>query len=160
MKILVANLGSTSFKYRLFDMAAGEKVLARGGVERIGSAESKAFVEAFQAKYNRLPENHAWISYVTLKIMAQAMAEAGSAETPALIEYLESGAEFDILKDRPAYFRPWDHQLIQEAYPFTVKPEGEAADEYDMIVLGDAVPAASEPLEGIYPTAEQNACTF
>src|SRR6266568_1498591 len=35
MKILVANLGSTSFKYRLFDMA-DERVLARGGVERIG----------------------------------------------------------------------------------------------------------------------------
>ena len=34
MKILVANLGSTSFKYRLFDMAT-EKVLARGGKYRI-----------------------------------------------------------------------------------------------------------------------------
>ncbi len=45
MKILVANLGSTSFKYRLFDMD-GERLLARGGVERIGAAESKAFVEA------------------------------------------------------------------------------------------------------------------
>src|SRR4051812_24158946 len=45
MKILVANLGSTSFKYRLFDMP-GECVLARGGVERIGSAESRCFVEA------------------------------------------------------------------------------------------------------------------
>jgi acetate kinase len=45
VKILVANLGSTSFKYRLFDMA-DERLLARGGVERIGSAESKAFVEA------------------------------------------------------------------------------------------------------------------
>ena len=39
MKILVANLGSTSFKYRLFDMN-GERQLARGGVERIGSPES------------------------------------------------------------------------------------------------------------------------
>jgi acetate kinase len=45
MKILVANLGSTSFKYRLFDMA-DERVLARGGVERIGSPESRCFVEA------------------------------------------------------------------------------------------------------------------
>jgi acetate kinase len=45
MKILVANLGSTSFKYRLFDMD-GERLLARGGVERIGSAESRCFVEA------------------------------------------------------------------------------------------------------------------
>lgn len=44
MKILVANLGSTSFKYRLFDMT-DERQLARGGTERIGSPESKCFVE-------------------------------------------------------------------------------------------------------------------
>src|SRR5947207_14152650 len=44
MKILVANLGSTSFKYRLFDMS-DERQLARGGTERIGSPESKCFVE-------------------------------------------------------------------------------------------------------------------
>ena len=44
MKILVANLGSTSFKYRLFDMN-DERQLARGGTERIGGAESKCFVE-------------------------------------------------------------------------------------------------------------------
>ena len=45
MKILVANLGSTSFKYRLFDMS-DERVLARGGIERIGSPQSRCFVEA------------------------------------------------------------------------------------------------------------------
>jgi acetate kinase len=39
MKILVANLGSTSFKYRLFDMA-DELLLARGGIERIGADQS------------------------------------------------------------------------------------------------------------------------
>jgi acetate kinase len=44
MKILVANLGSTSFKYRLFDMT-DERVLARGGVERIGSEQARCFVE-------------------------------------------------------------------------------------------------------------------
>ena len=48
MKILVANLGSTSFKYRLFDLpasrgAVGGRELARGGVERIGAAESRVF---------------------------------------------------------------------------------------------------------------------
>ena len=35
MKILVANLGSTSFKYKLFDMPGGA-VLAQGGMDRIG----------------------------------------------------------------------------------------------------------------------------
>jgi len=39
MKILVSNLGSTSFKYKLFDMPAGQ-VLARGGMDRIGDTGS------------------------------------------------------------------------------------------------------------------------
>jgi acetate kinase len=49
MKILVANLGSTSFKYRLFDMTS-EHLLARGGVERIGSERSRCYVEAGPVK--------------------------------------------------------------------------------------------------------------
>ncbi len=44
MMVLVANLGSTSFKYRLLDMST-ESQLARGGVERIGAASSRAFVQ-------------------------------------------------------------------------------------------------------------------
>jgi acetate kinase len=36
MKVLIANLGSTSFKYRLFRMDdAGQEVLAKGGYERV-----------------------------------------------------------------------------------------------------------------------------
>src|SRR5580704_7185380 len=36
MKILVANLGSTSLKYRLFDFSSGEeRLLTRGGFERV-----------------------------------------------------------------------------------------------------------------------------
>jgi acetate kinase len=49
MKILVANLGSTSFKYRLFDMT-DERQLARGGIERIGAAESPCFVESARGR--------------------------------------------------------------------------------------------------------------
>lgn len=43
MIILVANIGSTSFKFRLFDMN-GEKELARGGVERIGKDDASVKV--------------------------------------------------------------------------------------------------------------------
>jgi acetate kinase len=39
MKVLVPNLGSTSLKYQLIDMR-GERVLARGKVERIGSQDA------------------------------------------------------------------------------------------------------------------------
>lgn len=44
MKVLVANLGSTSFKYRLFDMQT-ETQLARGSVERIGAPMSRCAVQ-------------------------------------------------------------------------------------------------------------------
>jgi len=44
MKILVANLGSTSFKYRLFDLH-GETQLARGGIDRIGQSAGNCFVQ-------------------------------------------------------------------------------------------------------------------
>ena len=59
MKILVANLGSTSFKYRLYDMT-DESQLARGGIERIGSPESRCFVqigENRQEKVLRVPDH-------------------------------------------------------------------------------------------------------
>jgi acetate kinase len=66
-KILVANIGSTSFKFRLIEMPS-ERVLAKGGVERIGSAESpwKAQVgsEAEQKGTTALPDHGAAIALV------------------------------------------------------------------------------------------------
>jgi len=59
MKILVANLGSTSFKYRLFDMA-DERQLARGGIERIGSPESPCTIQIGDRKRQsalRIPDH-------------------------------------------------------------------------------------------------------
>lgn len=124
----------------------------------LGTPGSDAYVAAYNAKYGRMPENHSWISYNAVKITAQAIAETGSAETPALVEYFESGAEFDIMKDRTAYFRPGDHQLIQSAFAFDVKADGTYDDVLDMLELGPAVPAAGESLETIYPTVEAGGC--
>ena len=42
MKILVCNVGSTSLKYRLFDLTNGEETLSEGRMERVG-AESGAW---------------------------------------------------------------------------------------------------------------------
>jgi branched-chain amino acid transport system substrate-binding protein len=121
---------------------------------------SQAFVASFKKKYGKIPENHAWVDYVTLKILAQAMAATKSTDTDKLIKYLESGAQFDILKARKGYFRAWDHQLMQEAYPFTVKPKGQAKDPQDFLLFGDAVPAPNQPLELLAPTKAENTCVM
>jgi branched-chain amino acid transport system substrate-binding protein len=121
---------------------------------------SKTFVASFTKKYDKPPENHAWIEYIAFKMMAQAMNEAKSTDTDKLIDYLEKETQFDILKARKAYFRSWDHQLVQEAYTFSPKPKGEAKDKWDLITLGAAVPGPNEPLEVLNPTKEQNPCSL
>jgi acetate kinase len=51
VKILVANLGSTSFKYRLFDLGdPAEPVLARGAIERIGSPSSQVLIKSIKGQ--------------------------------------------------------------------------------------------------------------
>ncbi len=119
---------------------------------------SQAFVEKFTKKYNRIPENHAWIEYISLKIIAQAITATKSLDTDKLITYFESEAQFDILKARKAYFRSWDHQLMQEAYPFTVKPKGQAKNKQDFLLFGDAVPGANDPLDKLAPPRAESSC--
>jgi branched-chain amino acid transport system substrate-binding protein len=121
---------------------------------------SKAFVANFIKKYGKPPENHAWIEYISLKIMAQAIAESKGTDTDKLVEYFEKEPQFDLLKARKGYFRKWDHQLMQEAYPFTVKAKGKAKDQWDFLELGGAIPAPNESLEVIALTQQQNPCTF
>jgi branched-chain amino acid transport system substrate-binding protein len=121
---------------------------------------SKTFVDNFTKKNGKPPDNHAWIEYVAFKIMAQAMNETKSTDTDTLIAYFEKETQFDILKARKAYFRNWDHQLVQEAYTFSPKPKGEAKDKWDLITLGAAVPGPNEPMEVLNPTKEQNPCSL
>ena len=144
--------------------AAGEGNL--GGIwptvwhHEIDTPGSKAFVAAFRKKHGQPPENHAWIEYVSLHVMARAMAETKSTDTEKLIAYFEKEPQFDLLKPRKGYFRNWDHQMMQEAYTFTVKPKGQAKDKWDTLAFGPAVPAANQPLEILAPTKEQNPCSM
>lgn len=142
--------------------AAGEGNL--GGIwptvwhHDLNTPASKTFTANFMKKYGKVPENHAWIEYVSLKILAQAMNATKSTDTEKLIAYFESEAQFDILKARKAYFRSWDHQLMQEAYPFTVKAKGQAKDKYDFLKFGEAVPGPNQPLELLAPTKAESVC--
>ncbi len=85
MKILVANLGSTSFKYRLFDMA-DERVVARGGVERIGSAESRCFIESDGKRDEATvaAKDHAVAVRLCLKQLAQRRCLPSAKELAAI----------------------------------------------------------------------------
>ena len=87
MKILVANLGSTSFKYKLFDMPAGQ-VRARGGMDRIGQTGSvHAYSVAGAAEVEQpcsLPDHAAAIDEALARLTGEGGVLASLAELGAV----------------------------------------------------------------------------
>jgi branched-chain amino acid transport system substrate-binding protein len=121
---------------------------------------SQAFTQKFIDRYGKPPENQAWGEYVGTQILLKAIAETGGTDSMAIVEYLEGGPEFDILKDRPGSFRNWDHQLLQEMYVVEVKAPSEAKDQWDIFDVIEAQPGPDQDLELIQPTQEENPCNM
>lgn len=127
---------------------------------QLQAPSAKKFVSVFEKRWDKLPENQAVNDYLAIKILAEAMTKTGSDDTQKIIAWLESdAAKFDVLRDREGYFRPWDHQLMTEMY--TVAPSNNKdADKWDFMTTSAPVPAASESLEALAPTQEENMCKF
>jgi len=119
---------------------------------------SQAFTKRFQDKYGTPPDNQAWGDYVGVRIMLQTMAETKGTDANAMIQYLEGGATFDILKERKGSFRNWDHQLLQEMYVVSVKDKAQSKDKWDIFDIVQTVPGAKDSLEMIQPTQAENPC--
>src|SRR5216684_965385 len=112
---------------------------------------SKKYVEAFQKKYGKLPDNQSWGDYNSLKIVAQSMNEVKSADPQKLAEHLRKGAKFDVMKAREAYFRPYDNQMVMEMYAVRAKETAKMKDQWDIYDALGAVPGPSEDMEIIAP---------
>ena len=126
----------------------------------IDTPGSKAFVAAFTKKYGKPPENQAWGDYITMKILAQSMTDAKTADPLKIIEHWEKEPKFDLLKTREGYFRKYDHQLMHEMYAVEALKASEIKNQWDIYKVAPPVPAANEPLDAIASTKEENACNM
>jgi branched-chain amino acid transport system substrate-binding protein len=117
----------------------------------VDTPSSRRYVEAFQKKYGRLPDNQSWGDYHAFKIVAQAMNETKSADSGKIAEHLRSGAKFDVGKAREGYFRPYDNQMIMEMYAIRAKEPGKMKDQWDVYDALGAVPGPNEDLEILAP---------
>lgn len=118
---------------------------------------SKKFVGDFSRRYRKPPENQAWGDYLAVKIFAQSMNELKTSDSGKVIEHLEKGAKFDLMKTREGYFRARDHQMMHEMY--TVQALGaRSANQWDIFSSSPPVPGPNESLEVIAATAEENEC--
>lgn len=124
----------------------------------IQTAATKKFVADFQKRYNRIPENQAWGDYNAIKLIAQAMAETKSIESTKLVEHMEKGAKFPLMKTREGYFRKSDHQMMHEMYTVEALPAAQVKNPHDIFKSSAPVPGPNESLEVIASTAEENEC--
>jgi len=74
----------------------------------INTPEHKAFIEAYQKKYNDYPRLNSVIAYATVKALAAGITKAGSTDTEALIKAFK-GLEFDSPFGK-MHFRELDNQ--------------------------------------------------
>jgi branched-chain amino acid transport system substrate-binding protein len=119
---------------------------------------AQAFSKRFMDKWKLPPENQAWGDYIGVRIALQSIAETKTTDAAAIVQHLERGATFDLLKERKGSFRPWDHQLLQEMYVVKVKDKAKSKDQWDIFDVVEAVPGPKESLEVIQPTPAENPC--
>ena len=61
---------------------------------------------------------------------------------------------------REGYFRPWDHELMQEMFAITALPADQVKNPYDIFSSTGPLPGPGESLEVLATTRDENACTF
>jgi branched-chain amino acid transport system substrate-binding protein len=120
----------------------------------VDSPSSKKYVDAFQKKYGKLPENQSWGDYNSLRLVAQSFEETKSADPQGLAEHLRKGAKFDVLKGREGYFRAYDNQMVQEMYAVRAKDSGKMKDQWDIYDPLGTVPVAGADLEVLAPAKD------
>jgi len=113
----------------------------------IDTPEHKAFLEAYQAKYNDYPRLGTIVGYSAIKSLAAGIKKAGSTETEAMIKAF-SGLDVDTPFGAITY-RPIDHQSTMGAYVGkTAKKDGKGIMvDFEYIDGADAQPTDAQVKE-------------
>lgn len=88
----------------------------------IDSPRNKAFVQAFKARFNRLPTENEGQAYNGIQVMFEGVKKAGSVK-PADVAKALRGAQLDTVYG-PVTMRAQDNQLLIPNYVGLVKAEG------------------------------------
>jgi len=88
---------------------------------KINTPQHKAFVDAYQKKYNDYPRLGSVVGYVTMKSLAAGIAKAGSTDTDKLIAAFK-GLNVDS-PFGPFVYRASDHQATMGAFVGTIALE-------------------------------------
>ncbi|WEL27867.1 ABC-type branched-chain amino acid transport system, periplasmic component (plasmid) [Haloferax volcanii] len=145
------NLMSPTMTFSVVRGALGEAAYGTyGGVRYLPTLETgdnQSFVEAYRSEYDSLPDNFARAAYMSVRMTARGIAEAGST-APAEVKEVLPGLEMDTILG-PNQFRDCDHQATNPVWPGElVAPDGGSGPATvelgGMIAGADALPDCGE----------------
>ncbi|EUC19887.1 UNVERIFIED_ORG: amino acid/amide ABC transporter substrate-binding protein (HAAT family) [Burkholderia sp. CF145] len=120
------------------------------------SPEELAFIKKYTAKYGKPPADKAWIGWFTTRALLAGVNQAKSTSGPDIVQSLETVQFGD--SSGPAYFRPWDHQMLRRWTVFKVKDH--ITDKWDWLSQVSAVPQNPAELDSLYGTKQEIGCTM
>ncbi|WP_321961379.1 ABC transporter substrate-binding protein [Paraburkholderia sp. J7] len=120
------------------------------------SPEELAFIKQYTATYGKPPADKAWIGWFTTRALLKAVNDAKSTSGADIVQSLETVQAGD--SSGPAYFRPWDHQLLRRWTVFKVKDH--ITDKWDWLNQVSVVPQNTADLDRLYGTRQEIGCTM
>ncbi|CAD6528437.1 ABC transporter substrate-binding protein [Paraburkholderia sabiae] len=120
------------------------------------SPEEVAFIKKYTAKYGKPPADKAWIGWFTTRALLAGVNQAKSTSGADIVQSLETVQFGD--SSGPAYFRPWDHQMLRRWTVFKVKDH--ITDKWDWLNQVSAVPQNPSELDKLYGTRQEIGCTM
>ncbi|MFP3550716.1 ABC transporter substrate-binding protein [Paraburkholderia sp. SIMBA_049] len=120
------------------------------------SPEELVFIKKYTAKYGKPPADKAWIGWFTTRALLAGVNQAKSTSGPDIVQSLETVQFGD--SSGPAYFRPWDHQMLRRWTVFKVKDH--ITDKWDWLNQVSAVPQNPTELDSLYGTKQEIGCTM
>jgi len=122
---------------------------------RLDAPGVKEFVKRYQERFPdakiKVPDNNVYYGYLGVREALRAIERAGTTYGPAVIKQLEGHWIYDNMKYNPSWFRPWDHQLIQDVFVAKAKDPAEMEDPFDFNQI-----VGMQTGEKIARTREQN----
>jgi branched-chain amino acid transport system substrate-binding protein len=122
---------------------------------RYVTPKSQEFVRKYIAKYGQPPEVEGWQDWFGMTAILTAIQETGSTDSARLIRFLEDH-KFVGYKDRPIYFRAWDHQLVQPTLLAVVKAK--ITDRWDYFDILAEYPLGGQSLDAFYGSPQEVGC--
>ena len=122
----------------------------------LNSPAEKAFAAAFQARYNKPPNDKAFLGWIGMTMLLGGIEAAKSTEPAKIVTALEAFRIDDAAN--PAYFRTWDHQLLHRWLIVGVKDK--VTGPHDFFDILESVPKTADGLDTLYGSQAEIGCTI